>query len=183
MPKPLRKSKIIPRLAVVCDGRELFNTEQAIELLGVSSDKLRQAVARGALFPAKIGPSLVFTRRDLLRWHTRDCEAEIVKGLTEGLHPLDIYLQNPGRYRLELVNSVMLEWAVIAGCWIVEGPRGSYMRWLQRMGLLRVTPRQLRRVIELLLVDPSIAERLRLSLAASAKKSDRITSTAEAPSE
>lgn len=121
----------------------------------------------------------MFTRRDLQRWHDGETEAAIVKALHEGQNPIDIYLSNPGRFRLEHVLDVLRKWAQLAGVWIVEGPRGSYTRWLQRMNLIRVTPRNLRRFLELLLVDPEIAERLRVHVATSAKNADRLPSRAE----
>jgi len=158
---------------VVCDGRELLSTAQSAEFLGCEEDVLRQAVKRGALFPAKIGPSLVFTRRDLSRYRARENEAEIARLLQEGGNPLDVYLSNPGRWSLTEVTTVLHRWAQLTGAWVIEGPRGSYARWLERFGLIRITPRQLRRVIELLLVDPTVQQRLHLELAKAAQTRDR----------
>jgi hypothetical protein len=148
--------------SAICDGRELFDAAQACSFLRCSPELLRQATLRGALTPARVGKGCVYTRRDLERYRRHFREAGIVAKLVEGAHPLDLYLENPGRYPLKEVTRVMHDWAKLSGIWIVEGPRGSFARWLQRFELVRCSPRELRRMIEALLRDPELGARVRL---------------------
>lgn len=143
----------IARLDSICDGHEFLSADQVAALTGLTAAAVRQAVARGHLCPGKIANQLVFTRRDVKRWRKQDAELVITRELTKGKHPLDVYLEADGRYPLELVNEVMIKWAKVTGRWVIEGPRGSYARWLQRLGLELVDQRMLRRLVELLLAD------------------------------
>lgn len=145
----------------LCDGKELFDSPQAARFLNVSEDVIRQATMNGGLCPARVGRLSVFTRRDLQRFRRTLREHAIVTRLVEGAHPLDIFLEHPGRYPMKEVTAAMLEWSRVSGVWLVEGPRGSYARWLERFGLLRCTPRELRRLIEALCRDPELGERVR----------------------
>lgn len=117
---------------------------------------------KGALTPARYGKGCVYTRRDLERYRRNWREAAIVEALVNGAHPLDLYLEDRGRFPLKEVTRVMGEWAKVTGVWLVEGPRGSYARWLQRFDLVRCSPRELRRLVEALLRDPVVGERVRL---------------------
>lgn len=138
---------------MICDGHEFLSAQQVAQLENVSPEVVRQAVSRGLLCPGKIANQLVFTRRDVKRWRKLEAEVYITRELTKGKHPVDVYLEGNGRFSLELVTDVMLKWAKLTGKWIIEGPRGSYARWLQRLGLELVDQRTLRRVVELLLSD------------------------------
>lgn len=117
----------------------------------------------GQLCPGKIANQLIFTRRDVKRWRKERGESErevaITRELMKGTHPLDIYLEANGRYSLDQVAAVMLRWAKLSGKWVIEGPRGSYARWLQRLGLVTINPRMLRRLVEAMLAD-SYVQRL-----------------------
>lgn len=148
----------------ICDGIEIFDAKQAAAFLEISPDALRKATERQALYPGKIGHRVLYTRADLLRHKERRYEAELTEGFQRGVPPVDLYLEAPGKLRLEDVTAVMHEWARLAGVWLIEGPRGSYARWLQRLGVTSVTPRELRRVIELLLLDSDVCRRSRVHL-------------------
>lgn len=173
----MKKSRVSESLSPLCDGVELLNTQQSAAALGVTEDAIRQATVRGALCPAKRGHLNVYTRRDLQRWHGRAVELEITRELTNGAHPLEIYLNSEGRYRLEDVTRVMHSWARLSGVWLIEGPRGSFARWLARMGLVRFTPRELRRIVESLIRDNELARRLALTLDAQRSTTDAQRST------
>lgn len=149
----------------LCDGIELLDSGQSCAFLGCSQDALRQAVTRKLLNPAKIGPLLVFTRRDLQRYKDREETYEITQQLNSGSHPLAIYLEARGRFTLEEVTDALHDWAKLTGAWVIEGPRGSFARWLDRLGLPRITPRELRRVIEVLLRDPATPTAAAVALA------------------
>lgn len=149
----------------LCDGVELLDSAQSCAFLGCSADALRQAVTRKLLNPAKIGPLLVFTRRDLQRYKDREETYEITQQLNSGAHPLAIYLEARGRFTLEEVTDTLHDWARLTGAWVIEGPRGSFARWLDRLGLPRITPRELRRVIEVLLRDPATPTAAAVALA------------------
>src|SRR3990170_1044210 len=150
-----------PPLQVTCDARELFTGEQAARYLQIGNDRIRQAVSKKALCPARVGKYSLFTRRDLDRYKRLEREHEIARQLVAGTHPLDIYLGAPSRWTMRDVSATMLDWARLSGVWIVEGPRGSYARWLERLGLVRCTPRELRRIIEALVKDPELRARVR----------------------
>lgn len=143
----------------MCDGREFLSSDQVATLTGVSADLIRQAVVRGQLCPGKVGTQLVFTRRDVERWRSWKEEHAIVSELVRGAHPVDVYLRGKGAWKLEQVTRVMLGWAKLAGMWVIEAPRGSYARWLDRMGLDELTPRAMRRLVELLLTDDYVRRR------------------------
>lgn len=159
----------VARADAIVDGKEFFSSEQVAQFEKVTPQVVAQAVTRGQLCPGRLGSYSIFTRRDVLRWHKQRRASEIEVGITrelsKGVDPLSIYLQADGLYSLEQVAKVMLKWSKLTGLWIIEGPRGSYARWLERLGLVEVTPRMLRRVVELLLADAYVhklvAERVR----------------------
>ncbi len=60
MPKPRIASPLTP---------DLVDTRQAAEILGVSTDAVRQVVFRGILAPVfRLGMMLIFRRADILKW-------------------------------------------------------------------------------------------------------------------
>lgn len=122
-----------------------------------------RATQAGTLAPAKVGGRAIYTRADVLRWRSRLREVRVTRELQAGRHPVDIYLEAAGDLSLEEVTEAMAKWAKLTGAWIVEGPRGSYARWLERLGLTTVTPRQLRRLVELLLGDDYVRRMVRVS--------------------
>ena len=160
----------VARADAIIDGKEFLSSEQVAALEKVTPAVVAQAVTRGQLCPGRLGSYSVFTRRDVLRWHKARLASErdvaITRELVRGRDPIDIYLQADGRYSLDQVAKVMLKWAKLTGLWVIEGPRGSYARWLQRLGLVEVTPRMLRRLVELLLADSYVqnlvTERMRI---------------------
>lgn len=161
----MRKPSRIDEIRALCDSRTLFDTPQAARFLGLTEDAVRQSVTRKHLRPAKIRRQLFFTRSDLEAFKSTAKQARIVRGLQAGELPIDIYLSDPHGLTLRDVEQASREWSRVTGYWIVEGPPGSYARWLVRMGLVRLTPRQLRRVIEGLLLDPDVARKAALTLA------------------
>jgi len=142
---------------------------QVAVTLGLSVSRVAQLCAEKKLHPVNLGNGpgggLLFARSDVARFKRSDCETDVAKGLAVGMHPLDIYFAADGRYSLRDVEASMQDWARLTGCWVIEAPRGSYARWLERMQLTSITPRQLRRLIEALLGDPAIGERARSYLA------------------
>lgn len=166
-----RGGPLKPRVMPVPDGKELLSPQQAAELLDTPIRTLLTAAQRGHLHPAKFGRRLVLTRSEVVAWHRErrgegdklEREKAMIARFQEGAHPVDVYLETPGA-TLKETTATMHEWARVAGVWIVEGPRGSYARWLQRVGLLELRPRDMRRVIEALLVDPYVASVARLAL-------------------
>lgn len=130
----------------------------------ISTENLRKATERQAFYAGKIGHRVFYTRADLVRYRERRYQADLAEGFQRGVSPVDLYLAAPGRLRLEDVTATMHEWAQLAGVWLIEGPRGSYARWLQRIGVTAVTPRELRRLIELLLLDSELCKRCRIHL-------------------
>lgn len=160
-PVPPRAPKQAPSAKDFADGDQNFSLPQAARWLQISQEAVYQLVSVRKLFPCKIGGQLLFSRGDLDRYRHVDAENEITKALVAGAHPLDIYFEAQGRHRLSVVERVMKDWAKLTGVWIVEGPRGSYARWLERFGLTRVPPKALRRFIEAMLVDAELAPRVR----------------------
>jgi len=165
----------------LCDGREFLSSDMVAARTGASADLIRQAVARGQLCPGKVGTQLVFTRRDVERWRAWKDEHAIVEELARGAHPLDVYLRGQGAWSLEQVARVMVKWAKLAGVWVVQAPRGSYARWLDRMGLDSFTPKAMRRIIELLLTDDYVRRRAVEGLASADVRSAAAESTEPAP--
>lgn len=137
----------------------------------------------GGLCPARMGRTSIFTRRDLLRFQRHMREHAIVTRLIQGAHPLDIYTEHPGRYSMRELTRALVEWAKISGVWLVEGPRGSYARWLSRYGLIRCTPRELRRLIETLCRDPVLGERVRSHFADYRGRADELADLKLPPGE
>jgi excisionase family DNA binding protein len=158
---PKGKPKLLEALASVCDGAVNFTVAQAAEYLHVPQNRVHKWVSDGRLHPVRVSGHLIFARTDLDRQTRTDIELELSRHFAAGDHPLDAYFLLDGRVQLRDVHRVLLDWARVTGVWIVEGPRGSYARWLQRFGLVRVSPRALRRVIEALLVDQEVGERIR----------------------
>lgn len=152
-------------------GGELLTTQQSAELLDTPRQTILTAARRGILHPAKLGSRLIFTRAELVAWHKDrrgdgeklEREKAMCERFQQGAHPMDVFLETEGA-TLKQTLATLHDWARIAGVWLVEGPRGSYARWLQRLGLMELQPRELRRVIELMLVDPYVAKLARLAL-------------------
>ena len=173
-----------PRTAVidaVCDGSELFTAAQAAEFLAIEPANLRNLTRKRCLCPAKIGHRTIYTRADLERFAGRVAESVLVEGFELGRSPIDLYLEFPGRWPLETVSDAMHQWAKLAGVWLVEGPRGSYARWLSRLGVVRVSPRELRRIVELLLADSELCRRVRVHLDADRQRTERAARAVQAP--
>ena len=153
-------------------GSELLTTKQVAELLDTPLKTVLAAAQRRNLHPAKFGRRLIFTRSEVVAWHKErtgmsekmEREKAMVERFAKGAHPVDVYLDMDGRVTFKQMMTSLEDWARAAGIWIMEGPRGSYARWLQRLGLIELQPRHVRRVIELLLVDPYVAKLARLSL-------------------
>lgn len=173
MPRRPRYTGGAAKLDSIVDGVEFLSAEQVATQSGQTTDLVYLHVRQGLLCPGKIGSQYVFTRADVQRWRQLRSEHAITTELEKGAHPVDVYLQGEGRWKLDDVTATMHRWARLTGAWVIEGPRGSYARWLQRLGLIRVTPRQLRRVIELLLADPHVQQRAQLALGAVPEPSGR----------
>ena len=158
---PKGKPKLLEALASVCDGELNFNVAQAAQFLRIPQNRVHKWVSEGRLHPVRVSGHLIFARSDLDRQDRTAVELELSRRFAAGDHPLDAYFLLDGRVSLRDVDRILHDWAKVTGVWIVEGPRGSYARWLQRFGLVRVTPRALRRVLEALLVDQDVGERIR----------------------
>ena len=148
-------------LGQVCDGQTNLSVAQAAVFLHCPQNKVHRLACDGRLYPVRISGHLVFARADLERYRRAADELELTKRLQAGEHPLDIYIALDGTVPLKEVERILHEWARLTGIWLIEAPRGSYARWLQRFDLLRVTPRGLRRFIEAMLVDQEFGARVR----------------------
>lgn len=140
-------------LASICDANINFNVAQAATFLNCSQNKLSKLVGEARLHPVKVGNICVFARSDLERQRSDAHELELVKRFQRGDHPIDVYIELDGVVPLGDVERALHAWAKLTGIWLVEGPRGSYARWLQRFNLVRVSPKGLRRFIEAMLVE------------------------------
>ena len=153
------------------DGRELLSPQQVADLLDTPKRTIMTAAQRGKLHPARLGRRLYFTRSEVVAWHKErrgegeklEREKVMIERFQQGAHPVDVYLETDGA-TLKQTLATMHDWAAAAGVWIVEGPRGSYARWLLRVGLVELRPRDMRRVIEMLLADPYVAKLAGLAL-------------------
>lgn len=138
---------------------------QVAAVLCCSESRVKQLVSEAKLHPVHLGRGpgggLVFARSDVTRYKRSECEHVVAEQLELGRHPLDVYFEADGRFSMDDVHAAMGKWAKLTGCWVIEAPRGSYARWLERMQLTSITPRQLRRLIEALLGDPTIGARAR----------------------
>lgn len=157
-PKKLTYEEFVER---VCRDKRNMTVDEVVNLLGRSPSQVYQFASQGKLATVKLGNVIVFPRAEVLRFKRQEMEVEITKKLAEGMHPLDIYFEADGRYPMREVDRVLREWAKLTGVWLVEAPRGSFARWLSRMGLTAVNPRLMRRFIEAMLTDPEIAPRAR----------------------
>lgn len=167
MPKPLQNGQKKPRKRLVPDGRQLMSAAQARDYLGVSDDAILLAVKRHVLAPAKYNREHIYTRADLDRYRERTAEISIVQALERGEGPIAAYLAAGGAVKLKRLAEIIHDWARVASYWVVPQPPGSYARWLQRLGVLRVHTTDLRRMIELLCTDDDVARKARLALDAS----------------
>lgn len=157
---------------MVPDGRQLLSADQAAEQFNLNQDTIYQLVKRGVLAPARFGTELVFTRADLERYTRQLPELSIVEALERGEGPIAAYMAANGKVKLRELGPIVAEWARVSSFWLVQGPPGSYARWLQRLGLLRVNTTDLRRVIEAICNDDSVA--LKAQLALDAARSSRL---------
>lgn len=160
----MARKKATPKPRKAAPSRNLTQVQVAA-ILGVSVTRVQQLVAAQKLCPVNLGPGpgggLVFSRADVSRHKRTECEREVARELERGTSPLDMYFLFDGKYSLRDVRLAMDDWAKLTGCWVIEAPRGSYARWLERMQLTSISPRQLRRLIEAMLADPAIAARVR----------------------
>lgn len=166
-----------PPLSATCDNRNFYSSAQAAAYLRLDLQTLRQLSSRGALTPGKAGREVIYTRADLDRYRALEKEREIAAQLVAGVHPLDLYLEGRGKFSLREVCRVMLEWSRLSGVWLVEGPRGSYARWLERLEIQRCTPRELRRIVEHLIADPQVGARVRALFSDQRKAPVRVAQT------
>lgn len=171
-----------------------MSVAHAAAALRVSASQIYQYVSLGKLHAVRAHGLLIFPRGEVLRFQRTLLELDVVKQLVDGTHPLDIFFHADGQYPLREVDRVMREWAKLTGVWLIEAPRGSYARWLSRVGLERVSPRLLRRFVEAMLTDPVLSEQAREYFSdrrhlngmneekkvARAKKSGRLRATKEA---
>lgn len=153
MPRPLKRAPGERAFDELCDGKQFLSVDQVAARTGQSPEAIRKAAERHHLSPGNFRGMLVFTGTDVERYQRWRSEHTITRQLADGRHPLDIYLEGDGQHSLDGVLRVLSRWAKLSGAWLVEGPRGSYARWLDRMGLVRMKPRDLRRIIEALCVD------------------------------
>jgi len=164
---------VAAKLDSIVDGVEFLSAEQVASQCGSSTDLVYHATKRGFLCPGKIGTQFVYTARDVSRWRALRSEHAITSELQKGSHPVDVYLEGGNAWSLDDVTTVLHRWAKLTGAWVIEGPRGSFARWLQRLGLVRITPRQMRRVIELLLADAYVRQRAELAVTDLVRTSER----------
>jgi len=148
-------------LLSICDGAQNLSVGQAATLLGITQAALYHLTSAGKLHPVRARGVLVFARSDLERYRTIGVELMVTRELQRGVHPIDLFLELDGRVSMGAVQRTLAEWAKLTGVWLVEAPRGSYARWLERMQLRSISPRQLRRLLEALLTDPAIDARAR----------------------
>jgi hypothetical protein len=179
-PKKQGPAETAPALV---DNRTFFDSEGAAAQLKTSQENIFKLSQRGMLAPGRLEDgSLVFTLADLERYRRREGEKHreklIFERLRAGAHPLDVFLElEPDGVKLAHVWRVLQQYSKLGGLWVIEGPPGSYARWLERVGLARLTPRNLRRLVELLLSDAPTAQRVGAWVSAS----DRVSARAEAP--
>ncbi|HKY36472.1 MAG TPA: helix-turn-helix domain-containing protein [Polyangiaceae bacterium] len=150
---PKGKPSLLEALGKVCDGETNYSVAQAALYLRCTQNKMHKLASEGRLHPVRICGHLVFARSDLERQRRSELELELTKRFMAGDHPLDVYIDLDGRAALRDVERVLHDWAKLTGIWLIEAPRGSYARWLQRFDLVRVTPRALRRFLEAMLVE------------------------------
>lgn len=143
----------------VPDGINLLSSAQVCGRLHLNTYQLAQHHKAGRLVPCMLNGRRYYTGADVARFERDDREHSIMLKLRDGVHPVDIALD--GRYPLDEVTAVMEQWAKVAGVWIVDAPPGSYARWLERMGLTRLRPSDIRRLIELMLTDPDVRAKAR----------------------
>lgn len=155
----------------LADGKIFFDCHQAAKKLQISLENLSVQTRRGNLCPAVLNghEGYLYTARDLARWKKKrpDRQRAIVDALLLGLPPIEAYYHaqtSDPSVTLKLVIDTLHTYSEVAGLWIIEGPPGSYARWLERMGLVRLMPKHLRRVVEAMLLDPHTAARARLVL-------------------
>lgn len=149
-------------------GGELYSAEGALAFLGCTLSALENLSSRGELAPFRCGLRTYYTRRDLERHKTRKraksgLEAEVIRRLHRGENPVDVYLAldaDGAAMSLKKVLDLTGAWARGAGVWIVQAPPGSHSRWVERMGRIRITPRDLRRCIEDLLLGRVVPKTL-----------------------
>jgi hypothetical protein len=144
-------------------SESLLSVAQAAAILKLTDDAVVKICKRGELYPARIRDRIVLTRADVERYAKRVREHGIVHELEKGTPPIRIYALFPD-LELEELARAMDAWGRVTGAWLVQGPRGSFARWLERFGLLHFEPRHLRRVIESLISDPYVQKRARLSV-------------------
>lgn len=180
---PSRTPQLLASLKSVCDGKQNLDSAQAGQYLHLSQARLYGLVTEGRLCPVRWRGFIVFARADLERYRAELRELELTDAFVKGEHPIDVFMRTHGKYPLREVNRVLLEWAKLTGVWLIEAPRGSYARWLSRMGLTSVSPRALRRLVEALLTDARVSEVARsylqdqraLNGQGAAKKKERAT--------
>lgn len=153
---PDERKGLTKRIIVPCP--QLLFEREVCDRLGLTRAQLRAWEKKGALTPARVERLVLYTLADVRDFETGERERCIMSMLNAGRHPCDICFEQG--YRPEEVARTLDTWGKLSGYWIVEGPPGSYARWLERFGLVRFTPKLLRRLIELLLTDAYVQKKV-----------------------
>ncbi len=167
-------AKVPISLDQLCDGRNLFTRTQAAKYLDVHPSRVSQLMADGQLHPGRLatshGADPFYTLADLEAHKNRGetLEAKIFAELKAGRSPVDIVIDL--RVKPTTVGRATTAYAKLSRLWLIETPRGSYGRWLEGLGLAELTPRQIRRVIELLVSDPGVQAKAELALGPELKR-------------
>ncbi len=161
-------------LGDLCDGLQFFDARQAAKHLGVSAAQITNLRANRQLFPALIGRHPVYALADLDRHKHREqtAKAQVFAALKAGRSPVDVVIDldvDPVK-----VGRWVGQYAKLSRLWLIETPRGSYGRWLEGHGLAELTPRDLRRVIQLLVSDPLVQEKAALALEGPKRQAPRL---------
>lgn len=157
-------AKPVISLDDLCDGVQFFSSRQAAKYLDVGATAIANYRTMGRLSPGLIGRHPVYTLADLDRHKNKEqtIQARVFAELKAGRSPVDVVLEldaDPAK-----VGRWVGQYAKLSRLWLVETPRGSFGRWLEARGLTEFTPRQLRRVIELLATDPLVQEKAELAV-------------------
>jgi len=158
-PKKQRDPAIVVSIP---DGRHFFSVADCAARLSITENAVHKALGAGRLLGEKIRGRWIIPSACLRAYEGAAAERDLVDSFERGKSALDAW--RASGVNLEQTIKVLRHWADLRGWWLIEGPPGSFARFLERHQLSELAAGDLRRVIVAILDDPHTRRVARLEI-------------------